>query len=131
MTIRFRTFVPLLALGWALGVAQPALAQVDERRFGVRGVIDVAPQLFAASDTFEAILGTEWGTFFGGGGQARWKDLVFEVTASQFKKTGERVFVAGGEVFPLGIPATITLRPIELTAAYRLPRLWRFRPYAG
>ena len=56
---------------------------------------------------------------------------MFEVTASQFKKTGERVFIAGGELFPLGIPTTVTLRPIELTAAYRLPGLWRFRPYAG
>jgi len=118
----------LIACG---GGVRPVLAQPIEPRFGIRGLFEVGPQIFAAPDTFDAILGTEWGTFFGGGAQARWKDLMFEVTASQFKKTGERVFISGGERFPLGIPATITIRPIEFTAAYRLPRLWQFRPYAG
>ena len=121
----------LLALAGTVSLAHPAVAQTVEPRFGVRGVIEVGPQMFAASRTFNAVLGTEWGTFVGGGGQARWKNLVFEVTASQFKDTGERVFVSGGELFRLGIPTTITLRPIEFTAAYRLPALWRVRPYAG
>ena len=53
------------------------------------------------------------------------------MTASRFKQTGERAFVFNGEVFRLGIPTTISVRPIEFTAAYRLPRVWRFRPYAG
>lgn len=129
-TIRRRAAVTLLALIASMSLADPAAAQ-GEPRFGVRGLIEVGPQNFAARQTFDAILGTTWGTFVGGGGQARWKNLLFEVTASQFKKTGERVFIAGGELFPLGIPTTITLRPIEFTAAYRLPGLWGFRPYAG
>lgn len=124
-------FLSMMTLAGALAGVVPASAQRAEPRFGVRGVIEAGPQIFAAPDTFNAIFGTEWGTFFGGGGQARWKNLLFEVTASRFKKTGERVFVSGGELFPLGIPATITIRPIEFTAAYRLPRLWRVRPYAG
>lgn len=123
--------VVVLAVVASTAVVTPAAAQDAERSFGVRGVIEVGPQLFTASRTFDAILGTEWGTFVGGGGQARWKNLVFEVTASQFKKTGERVFISGGELFPLGIPTTVTLRPIEFTGAYRLPGLWRLRPYAG
>ena len=130
-TIRRRAIVQLLALIAWLGHAHSAVAQDVEPSFGVRGVVEVGPQIFTASRTFNAVMGTEWGTFFGGGGQARWKNLLFEVTASQFKKTGERVFVSGGELFPLGIPTTITLRPIEFTAAYRLPAVWRFRPYAG
>ena len=121
----------VMALAASFAGALPVSAQSPEPRVGIRGLVEVGPQIFAAPDTFKAILGTEWGTFFGGGAQARWKDLLVEVTASQFRKTGERVFVSGGELFRLGIPATITIRPIELTAAYRLPRLWQFRPYAG
>ena len=134
MTCRTRghgTTLAVMALAGWLCAVHPAVAQHAEPRFGVRGLIDVGPQIFAAPDTFKAILGTEWGTFLGGGGQARWKNLVVEVAGSQFKKTGERVFVANGELFRLGIPATITIRPIELTAAYRLPAVWGFRPYAG
>lgn len=126
-----RAILGPLALIGSLILARPVLAQHPEPRFGFRGLIDVGPQIFAAPDTFKAILGTEWGTFLGGGGQARWKNLLFEVTASQFKETGQRVFISGGELFRLGIPATITIRPIEFTAAYRLPALWGFRPYAG
>jgi opacity protein-like surface antigen len=131
-TWRRCAIVTLLATAvWGSGVG-PAAAQSDiEPWFGYRGLVDVGPQIFAAPDTFNAILGTEWGTFVGGGGQARWKNLLFEVTGSQFKDTGERVFISDGEVFHLGIPTTITIRPIEFTAAYRLPALWRFRPYGG
>jgi opacity protein-like surface antigen len=128
---RHRTVLGLLSLAGSLAAAPPVLAQSAEPRFGVRALIDVGPQTFAAPDTFKAILGTEWGTFLGGGGQARWKNLLVEVTATRFKETGQRVFVANGELFRLGIPTTITIRPIELTAAYRLPALWGFRPYAG
>jgi len=130
-TTRHCPVLALLLLALSLGVVRPVEAQQAEPRFGVRGLIDVGPQIFAAPDTFKAILGTEWGTFLGGGGQARWKNLLLEVTASQFKQTGERVFVGGGELFRLGIPTTITIRPIEFTAAYRLPALWHLHPYAG
>lgn len=130
-SIRRYVVLALLTLAAPLSVVHPAEAQGVEPRFGFRGLVDVGPQIFAAHDTFDAILGTEWGTFVGGGGQVRWNNLVLEVTASQFKRTGERVFIADGELFRLGIPTTITLRPIEFTAAYRLPSLWRFRPYAG
>jgi opacity protein-like surface antigen len=129
--IRRCAVLALLTLAGPMSVVHQATAQGVEPRFGLRGLVDVGSQIFAAPDTFNAILGTERGTFVGGGGQVRWKDLVFEVTGSQFKRTGERVFIADGELFRLGIPTTITLRPIEFTAAYRLPSLWRFRPYAG
>jgi opacity protein-like surface antigen len=130
-SIRRCVVVALLTLIGSLSGFRAALAQGSEPRFGVRGVIDAGPQIFAAPDTFNAILGTEWGTFVGGGGQARWKNLLVEITASQFKATGQRVFLVNGELFRLGIPTTITIRPLELTAAYRLPALWLFRPYAG
>jgi hypothetical protein len=103
----------------------------SESRFGVRGFAEVDRQTFAASDTFEAILDDSWGTFAGGGGQMRWRWLVFEVSASRFKRTAQRAFVSGGDVFRLGIPTTITITPIEFTGAYRFRRLWRVVPYAG
>lgn len=116
-----------------LGPVAPADAQTRarEKRFGYRALLDAGSHVFTASDTFNTILETDRGTFLGGGAQARWKNLVFEVTGSRFRDTGERVFLFNGEVFRLGIPTTIEIKPIEFTTAYRLPRVWRFRPYAG
>lgn len=121
------------AVALSVVVVSPAHAQPAprEKTFGYRALFDVGSHVFTASDTFKTVLETDRGTFLGGGGQARWKNLLFEVTASNFEDRGERVFVTGGEVFRLGIPTTISMRPIEFTAAYRLPRVWRFRPYAG
>lgn len=123
----------LAAAALCLCAVTPAAAQTRarEKTFGYRALFDVGTHVFTASDTFNTILETDRGTFVGGGAQARWKNLVFEVTGSRFRDTGERVFMSGGDVFRLGIPTTITMRPVEFTAAYRLPRVWRFRPYAG
>jgi opacity protein-like surface antigen len=41
------------------------------------------------------------------------------------------VFLHDGERFPLGIPATITVTPVELTGGYRFDRGARVVPYAG
>jgi len=111
----------------------PARAQgrILEPEVRVRGFVDVGGEAFVASKTFDAILGDAFGTFVGGGGQVGWRWLEFEVSASRFRETGERVFVTSGRVFRLGIPTTITLRPIEVTGAFRFPRLWRLVPYAG
>jgi hypothetical protein len=127
ITLRTRL---IFVLGLWLAGAGSAAAQV-EPRFGVRGVFDAESQSFLASDTFNAIFGDHRGTFVGGGGQVRWKSVLFEVSASRFKESGERVFISNGEVFKLGIPTTVTIRPIELTGAWRFRQLWRVRPYAG
>lgn len=124
-----RTHVVFVLGLWLAGV-QTAAAQ-PERRIGLRGFADVGSQAFIATDTFNAIFGDDHGTFAGGGGQFRWKNLVFEVSASRFKESGERVFISNGQVFKLGIPTTVTIRPIELTGAWRFWPVWRFRPYAG
>ena len=39
--------------------------------------------------------------------------------SSRFKKTGQRAFVNNGQTFPLGIPLTATITPIEFSAGYR------------
>jgi opacity protein-like surface antigen len=111
----------------------PAEAQrpAARQRIGLFGFAEIGRQAFTSSETFDAILSDTWGTFPGGGGQVRWRQFVFEVSASRYERTGERAFVANGEVFRLGIPTTITLTPLEVTAAYRLRPVWRFVPYAG
>ena len=70
---------------------------------------------------------------FGGGGELVLpQNIFFNVRASRFSGTGERVFVSDGETFDLGIDTTVTVRPLELNAGYRFatPRA-RVIPYGG
>ena len=95
--------------------------------FGTAGLFTAT-----AEDTFDAILDTRSGTDLGIGAQVAWQSgalrgLFVEFDASRFEETGERVFVHEGEVFPLGIPLTVSLTPIEVTAGYRLNQVRRTR----
>ena len=77
-----------------------------------------------AKDSFEAILDTTSATEIGGGAQIAWRSgrlrgVFVEVDASRVEETGERAFVHQGEVFRLGIPLTIGLKPLEITGGYR------------
>jgi hypothetical protein len=78
-----------------------------------------------AKDSFDAILDKTSGLDFGAGAQIAWQSgrlggLFVGVDVSRFEETGQRVFVHEGEVFPLGIPLTLTLTPLEVTAGYRV-----------
>jgi opacity protein-like surface antigen len=99
----------------------------------IRGFADVGSTTFAATESFETILGTATGVVFGGGVEGVLPRNIFvNLRASRFRKTGERVFVTeSGERFGLGIPATITITPIEFTGGYRVDRGWRVVPYGG
>ncbi len=95
--------------------------------FGTAGVFNAT-----ARESVSAILGTRSGTDVGIGGQVAWQSgllrgLFVEVDVSRFEKTGERVFVHEGDVFPLGIPLTIGLTPLEVSAGYRLNTVRRTR----
>ena len=99
---------------------------------GVRGFASGSYAMFQAKDTFEAIFDSAWQPFYGGGAQVVIFDTLFvEGSFEQFKKTGERVVVSDGEVFPLGIEDRVTINPFTVTAGYR----FRSRPtlvsYAG
>jgi opacity protein-like surface antigen len=73
-----------------------------------------------ASDSFKATLGDASGLVFGGGGELSTRmGVFFRADVSRFKETGERVFVSGGQVYPLGIPLDITMTPIEFPGGYR------------
>lgn len=90
-------------------------------KLGFSGFVDFGNTSFSAKDSFEAILDTSSGPVFGGGGQVNLPLHLFaRVDVTRFKKDGERAFVTpSGEVFKLGIPATIEVMPIEVTGGYR------------
>jgi opacity protein-like surface antigen len=105
--------------------AQPAVTAVASVHAGLG--------LFAAAESFEAVLGSRSGAMFGAGGEARWRGGLFAgARVSRFQESGTRVFVHQGEVFDLRIPSTVTIIPIEVVAGYRfVPRRGRLVPYAG
>lgn len=95
--------------------------------FGTGGLFSAT-----AKESFDAVLDTHNGTDIGIGAQVAWQSgrlrgLFVEVDASRFEETGQRAFIFEGEVFPLGIPLTIGLTPVELTAGYRLNAVRRTR----
>ncbi len=87
--------------------------------FRARGYASGAYQWFLANDSFKAILDQSGGFFYGGGGQVIFRHIFVDVGWEQFKKSGSRVVVVDGEVFPLGIKDTITMQPFRVTGGYR------------
>jgi opacity protein-like surface antigen len=97
--------------------ARPA---VSPPAIGIRGFGVASYSLFQARDSFEAVLGSAWQPFFGGGGQVVIHDRFFvDASFEQFKKTGQRVIVSNGEVFPLGIDDEVTVNPFTVSGGYR------------
>ena len=89
--------------------------------FGVRGFGAFSYAWFQAKDSFDAVFGSPWQPFYGGGAQLVIHDKIFvQGSFEQFKKTGQRVFVSDGEVFPLGIEDRVTINPVTISAGYRV-----------
>jgi opacity protein-like surface antigen len=103
------------------------------QQWSVRGFFDAGAEAFTAKDSFEAVLGSATGTVFGGGAEVTAPGGFFAgVRLSQFRQSGERVFVFEGETFRLGIETTVTIQPFEITGGYRFGnRNARVVPYAG
>ena len=110
-------------------VEEPASMQTPS--VGFLGFFQFGYTQFAARNSFEAVLGQPGGGFLGGGAELRLgRGFFVNGSVERFTKTGQGVFVSNGEVFKLGVPDTITMMPIALTAG------WRFvnehvTPYAG
>jgi hypothetical protein len=116
----------------AICLVSPNAAQAQSREFSLRGFADVGSTTFTAGESFTAVLGSDGGMVFGGGAEAVFLQRGFiGVRASRFGRTGERVFLFGRERFGLGIPATVSVTPVEITAGYRFDYGWRVVPYAG
>lgn len=75
----------------------------------------------SASQTFDAVTGGSTTNGFGGGVDITsvWKKLFIRGAFAHASKDGQRVFVDGGTVFPLGIPLSVGMTPIELGAGWR------------
>jgi hypothetical protein len=109
------------------------VAPAYPRGLQVRGFGVVAQDWFTASSTFKAVLGSGSGTEYGGGLSFTEGPGFLDISARRFKKDGERVFVTdSGTVFPLGIPTSVTMTPLDITAGWRFrPLFRRVRPYLG
>ncbi len=145
---RLTHVVALAAAGWlvatmpAVAQARPGTTATQTRprprpqpasSFGVRGFFDIGRTTFTATQSFEAVLGKASGPIVGGGGEVRLPHNLFaSVRGSRFSAEGQRVFVSGGQTFPLGIATTVSVTPIEVTGGYRLVRRgWPVVPYGG
>jgi opacity protein-like surface antigen len=121
----------VIVVGLWLLSSRPGFAQAT---IGARGYMTYGITTFAAADSFEAVSGKRTRSGWGGGGTVTnvWRDLFVDVALSSRTFEGERVFINSGTTYPLGIPMTVTLRPLDLAAGWR----WRFTrgkvsPYAG
>jgi opacity protein-like surface antigen len=130
-----RPLVPGLLLLLGLAVPTTALAQTettpDPVPLSIRLVGSVTVERFAAATTFDAILGRSIGALYGGGARVERGNLFVEVTASRFRKSGERGFGADGDGFGLGIPLTVTITPIEFAVGRKLRQFGSITPYVG
>jgi opacity protein-like surface antigen len=118
---------------WAMATAvvmlagAPAAAQVGVR---AHGTFDSTT--FHATESVEAITGASSveGLTAGLTLTRLWRGVFVDVAAGRRTLEGQRVFVHAGTVFPLGIPTTITWRPLDIAAGWRMTGR-RFSPYAG
>jgi opacity protein-like surface antigen len=98
----------------------------------VRGFADLGVTTFAATHSFDAILGTHTGPVFGGGVDVRLHDGFFVMLrASRFSKDGHRVFIFDGTTFDLNVDTTVTVIPVEASVGYRFRTRGPIVPYAA
>jgi hypothetical protein len=120
MTIRARAIAAFLAALFTVSSAVAARAQDEPPEISVRPFVMGAVQAFSAVHTFEAVFGEARQPFFGGGAQVVFNGRFYaELSASRFKKTGERAFRADGQNFGLDLPITAEITPFEVTGGYR------------
>lgn len=138
-------FTLVIAVAWVAAFPVAASAQQKppaaarpappRAQTSVRGFGDIGLTRFAAAETFKATLGSSTGVFVGGGVEVVLPQrFFFNVRVSRFQKTGERVFVDGDEVFPLGIEMKVGIRPVEVSGGYRFQPPGRSRnviPFVG
>jgi hypothetical protein len=123
-----------LILMCAVAVAAPAFAQArrpvsslnDQPKISLRPFFLATEQRFSARKTFETVFGKSAQPFWGGGLSVAFRNGFYvDVTASRFKKTGQRAFFFEGQ----GIPLTVTVTPLEVTAGQRshiTPRMFLY-----
>ena len=126
----------LASPGQAFAQAKPRPAAArPSRSVEIGGYAMFGQVNFAAVDSFDAILGESSGPIFGGGARIGlpYGGLFVDVGAWQYSADGERAFVAGNTVFPLGIPIEVTVTPIEFSGGwrFRIRKMPKLTPYAA
>jgi hypothetical protein len=130
----------VLSLLVSLGAPAVASAQATPeprpaRRVEIGGYAMLGLMNFTAADTFESVLGSSYGSIFGGGVRVGLPlgGLFLNVGGWQFRSGGERVFIFEGTEFPLGIPLDITITPLEIGGGWRfqIRRAPQVRPYVA
>ena len=112
----------------------PVPALDDDPSFALRPFFVLTGEKFAAKQTFGATFGQSFSPFFGGGLElvlSERSGFYIDAGVSRFKKTGQRAFRANGQNFPLGIPLTVTITPLEFSVGYRFRTAPRVFPYVG
>jgi opacity protein-like surface antigen len=101
----------------------PAKPQPKSRAVYVRVSGNVGRTTFAASKSFDAVLGTASGVTYGGGaGVIIRENLFIDVDATRFTHAGQRVFIGpDNQRYSLGIPMHITTTPLDISAGWRVP----------
>lgn len=131
---------PFASTSFAQATPRPAVRQQRSGKLTINGYAMAGRVDLAAKDSFEAITGKSGGPVFGGGvrvglpwGNVSWGGPFIDAGAWRYKTDGERVFVLNGTIYPLHIPAEITLTALELSAGwqFRLRRLPKFTPYVA
>ena len=146
-----RVLLPLVLVGvCALGLPSVAYAQSrpqprpappgsrtapKKQPIGFRAYGFYDFEVKSASQTFTAVTGSSIFNGFGGGFEVTnlWKNVFARLTVSYASKSGQRVFVNNNTVFPLGIPLTVSMTPIEVAAGWRqtVDRRGLYSAYAG
>ena len=105
-----RTVVLVLVLVAFAGVV-PANAQ--DERLTLRPYGMVTYEAFSAQTSFNALFGSAAQPFWGAGAELILpKHIYVDVSASRFKKTGERAFIDNGQTIHIqGISDTVTIMP--------------------
>lgn len=113
------------------GAAKPAGAKPGPglrwRLFGV-----ATYEMFQASNSFEAVYDRASAPSFGGGLDLIAGHLFVQGEVTYLRRTGERVFVFEGDVFPLGIGQELKLTTLAVNGGYRFGKASsRVTPYLG
>ena len=135
MSAARRVLLQACVVAAGLAVPPAVLAQAASEPLSLQGYGMAGLMTFSAADSFDAVLDTHNGAIFGGGLRLVIPGGPYvDVGAWRFAQDGERAFVGpGGAVFPLGIPMTVEMTPLEITAGWRFHGLLgsRVTPYAG
>jgi hypothetical protein len=107
--------------GSAQKPATTAGKKTDKPNLSIRGIVSFGMTTLTSAQSFDAVAGKHAKTTFGVGAEVQniWKGVFAGLTYSPLSLDGERVFVDGGTVYPLGIPVTIGVNYLDVVGGWR------------